>query len=273
MSGNLELFCWGWWMLAFNNKWQPFTHNTSWMISLIKMHLLLIRVRICKMFARYLVLFTLASLSPLPSYLSVSLSHSCSQTCMFSPSLALSLSAVNKRLNECSKNTHWSPEDNCFSFVYCAWVFSLSLLSSPLIFFSFSLCTIIKIPLFSKKFYKKQLNCLFCVFFMLLSLAHCHILGRMRKEKKRKKWRQKLTLNVLGKDRKIHFIACLFSSCCPFTNLSSIATHLLSSLSFQKRSAQSHLVSRVWTSSNVLKLELYSFVALLIILIDTMHYA
>ncbi len=232
MSGNLELFCWGWWMLAFNNKWQPSTHNTSWMISLIKMHILLIRARICKVFACYLVLFTLASLSPLPSYLSVPLSHSRSQTCMFSPSLALPLSAVNKRLNECSKNTHWSPEDNCFSFVYCAWVFSLSLLSSPLIFFSFSLCTIIKIPLFSKKFYKKQLNCLFCVYVAVISP-----LSYFRKNEKGEKRgeREKLTPNVLGKDMKIHFIACLFSPCCPFTNLSSIATHLLSSLSLFKK--------------------------------------
>ncbi len=199
MSGNLELFCWGWWMLAFNNKWQPFTHNTSWMISLIKMHLLLIRARICKVFARYLVLFTLASLSPLPSYLSVPLSHSRSQTCMFSPSLALPLSAVNKRLNECSKNTHWSPEDNCFSFVYCAWVFSLSLLSSPLIFFSFSLCTIIKIPLFSKKFYKKQLNCLFCVYVAVISpLSYFRKNEKGEKEKKEERERNSLPMS-LGK--------------------------------------------------------------------------
>lgn len=86
------------------------------------------------------------------------------------PSLTLPLSAVNKRLNECSKNTHWSPEDNCFSFVYCAWVFSLSLFSPPPSFFSsFSLCTIIKIPLFSKKFYKKKLNCLFCIYVAVIS--------------------------------------------------------------------------------------------------------
>lgn len=46
----------------------------------------------------------------------------------------------------------------------------LSLFSPPpLIFFSFSLCTIIKIPLFSKKFYKKQLNCLFCVYVAVIS--------------------------------------------------------------------------------------------------------
>lgn len=38
----------------------------------------------------------------------------------FALPLSLSLSAVNKRLNECSKNTDWSPEDNCFSFVYYA---------------------------------------------------------------------------------------------------------------------------------------------------------
>lgn len=147
---------------------------------------------------------------------------------MFSPSLTLPLSAVNKRLNECSKNTHWSPEDNCFSFVYCAWVFSLSLLSSPLFFFSFSLCTIIKIPLFSKKFYKKKLNCLFCIYVAVISLLSYFRKNEKGEKEKEVQWE---TPNVLGKDRKIHFIACLFSSCCPFTNLSFIATHLLSSLS------------------------------------------
>ncbi len=210
------------------------------------------------------------SLTPPLLSLSSSLSHSRSQTCMFSPSLLSPLSAVNKRLNECSKNTHWSPEDNCFSFVYCAWVFSLSLLSSPLIFFSFSLCTIIKIPLFSKKFYKKQLNCLFCVYVAVISP-----LSYFRKNEKGEKEREErnsLPMSLGKTEDPLH--SMFIQSCCPFTNLSSIATHLLSSLSlFQKRSAQSHLVSRVWTSSNVLKLELYSFVALLIILIDTMHYA
>jgi len=71
---------------------------------------------------------------------------------------------------------------------------------------------------------------------MRLSLAHWRISGRMRKEEKEKEVeRERETLNVLGKDRKIHFIACLFSSCCPFTNLSSIATHLLASLSLFRK--------------------------------------
>jgi len=46
----------------------------------------------------------------------------------------------------------------------------LSLFSPPPSFFSsFSLCSIIKIPLFSKKFYKKKLNCLFCIYAAVIS--------------------------------------------------------------------------------------------------------
>lgn len=62
---------------------QMATIQTAESFASIKLHLFLISVRICKMSARYLVLFTLASLSPLLStpisqclFLTPSLTHS-----------------------------------------------------------------------------------------------------------------------------------------------------------------------------------------------------